>query len=124
MNLIHNSGTTAAAPIALSDERFSMLCAVLEAMASEHRSVLPAFFELTLKTKYTRDDISSQIIDLVYDCSRKDLISEYSLVSGYYYGLISKCIHQGTGYASTYASGITAAQSNLTALYDEICSQN
>lgn len=57
-NLIHNSGTMAGIPIAVPDDRFDMVTATLEAMASEqYRSVMQAFYELALKTKYSRDEI-------------------------------------------------------------------
>jgi len=40
--------------------------AVLEALASEsYRQVTPAYYESALKTKYSRDDISAQMFDLI-----------------------------------------------------------
>lgn len=41
-------------------------CAVLEALSSEfYRTVTPAYFETALKVKYSRDDESSQMFDLL-----------------------------------------------------------
>lgn len=118
-NLIHNSGTMAGVPIAVSDERFEMVTAALEAMASEqYRSVMPAFYELALKTKYSRDEISSQVIDLVYNCSTKDLAGEYAAVSDYFYVLMAQCVLKELPYASTYASKIDSANTALRNLYE------
>lgn len=120
-NLIHNSGTVAAAPIALSDERFEMVCAVLEAMAAKQQTtVLPTFYEVALKTKYSRDDLSSQVIDLVYSCSTKDLVSEYGSMTKYIYAIVAKCVQKGLPFASTYASEITAANAELQKLCDDV----
>ena len=118
-NLIHNSGTMAGVPIAVSDERFDMVTAALEAMASEqYTSVMPAFYELALKTKYSRDEISSQVIDLVYECSTKDLISEYGGMSDNFYALLGRCVLNELPYASTYASKIESANTALRNLYE------
>jgi len=43
-----------------------MIGAVTEALAAEgYRSVTPAYFEIALKNKYTRDDESSQMLDIL-----------------------------------------------------------
>jgi hypothetical protein len=42
--------------------------AVIEALAAESRkSVLPAFYDIALKTKYARDDDSAEMIDIIRD---------------------------------------------------------
>lgn len=49
--------------------------AVLEALGSEtYRSVTPAWYETALKVKYSRDDISAQIIDIIHDAMTTDFI--------------------------------------------------
>ena len=40
--------------------------------AENYRKVTPAYYEISLKTKYVRDDISGQIIDLIHDSSITD----------------------------------------------------
>ena len=46
--------------------RYNMIGAVTEALAAEgYRSVTPAYFEIALKNKYTRDDESSQMLDIL-----------------------------------------------------------
>ena len=53
--------------------------AVLEALASEnYRTVTPAYYEKALKVKYSRDDISSQMFDLI----KGHISFDYGVVHG------------------------------------------
>lgn len=55
--------------------------AVLEAMASEsYYQVTPAYYEKALKVKYSRDDISSQMFDLIRDGVVYDFGTIYSQI--------------------------------------------
>jgi len=55
--------------------------AVLEAMAAEtYRTVTPAYFEIALKEKYSRDDESSRMLDIIIEGNYPDV--------GYIYGLV------------------------------------
>ena len=52
-------------------ERTSVL---LEALAAESRNtVVPAFKEVSLRTKFTRDDESSEMVDIIFDTGFMDL---------------------------------------------------
>ena len=56
-----------------------MAGAVLEALNAEtYRSVVPLWYETALKIKYARDDISSQIIDLIHDSVYTSFLYAYS----------------------------------------------
>ncbi len=56
-----------------------MAGAVIEALSSEsYRSVLPTYYETALKIKYSRDDITSQIIGIIHDASYTDFLYAYS----------------------------------------------
>lgn len=56
-----------------------MAGAVIEALSSEsYRTVLPTYYETALKVKYSRDDQTSQIIDIIHDSSYTDFIYAYS----------------------------------------------
>ena len=60
-------------------QKVDTVCAVLEAMAYySYNYVTPVYYETALKTKYTRDDVSSQIIDIIHDTSMTDLAYVYS----------------------------------------------
>ena len=55
------------------------VCAAFEAMCSEgYRSVAPAYYEIALKTKYIRDDISCQVLDLLHDTRYADFAYVYN----------------------------------------------
>jgi hypothetical protein len=52
--------------IPVTTPNFDMICVVLEALNREtERTVLPAYYEQSLKIKYVRDDYSAQIIDII-----------------------------------------------------------
>ena len=53
-------------PITIGDAEF--VGAIIEAMAAEgYKKVTPAYYEVALKTKYTRDEESAEMIDLILD---------------------------------------------------------
>ena len=53
--------------------------AVLEVLSYETwHTVMPAWYETSLKIKYSRDDIASQIIDLIDDSTTTNFIYAYS----------------------------------------------
>ena len=52
--------------IPVTTPNFDMISVVLEALNREtERTVLPAYYEQSLKIKYVRDDYSAQIIDII-----------------------------------------------------------
>ena len=56
-----------------------MAGAVIEALSSEsYRTVLPTYYETALKIKYSRDDLTSQIVDIIHDASYTDFMYAYS----------------------------------------------
>lgn len=58
----------------LTCEDTEMTGAVLEAMASEgYRTIIPAYYETCLKTKYTRDGESSRTIDILFEGRAYDI---------------------------------------------------
>ncbi len=80
--------------------------AVLEALASEnYRSVTPAYYEKALKVKYSRDDISAQMFDLI----RGHISFDFGVVHGPMMKAISTTLRNAIsrptgGWASTWAS--------------------
>ncbi|MBR5222527.1 MAG: extracellular solute-binding protein [Clostridia bacterium] len=56
-----------------------MAGAILEALNSEtYRSVTPVWYETAMKIKYSRDDVSSQMIDLIHDTITTSFIYAYN----------------------------------------------
>ncbi len=80
--------------------------AVLEALASEnYRTVTPAYYEKALKVKYSRDDISSRMFDLI----KGHISFDYGVVHGPLMEYISTTVRQAICFpngqwASTWAS--------------------
>jgi len=76
------------------------LGAVMEALASDsHRSVMPLYYETILKEKYSRDKLSSQVIDILHDNPVTDFV--YAMMFGYETEI--KYIVQSTG-QNTFSS--------------------
>lgn len=60
----HDGSTAFAIPVTVND--VDMVGAFLEAMSAEtYRSVTPAYFETALKGKYSRDNETSQMLDMI-----------------------------------------------------------
>ncbi len=77
---------------------------ILESLAEEsYRSVLPAYMEVALKDKYTRDPDSAEMLDLVFSTTTLELGDTVwqGDVRGAY---ISICVSGKDTFASTTAS--------------------
>ncbi|MBQ4043571.1 MAG: hypothetical protein IJD06_06210, partial [Clostridia bacterium] len=111
-NLLHNSSNYVTIPITCQNP--DEVGAVIEAMCAEsYRSVVEVFYEIALKTKYSRDSYSGQCIDLIRDITKKNFAYEYD--GQYKCGvLISDCVRNGGGnFSSSYASSISMANKIL-----------
>ncbi len=66
-------------PITLSDEHAEMISIVIEALSAEsYKSVIPKYYEDCLQVKFSRDDESVKMLDLIRDGRVFDM--------GYYHG--------------------------------------
>lgn len=75
--LVHDGGYVGA--VNGSSENLDAAGAILEALNAEtYRSVTPVYYETALKVKYTRDDTSAQMIDLVHDTLMTNFIYAYN----------------------------------------------
>lgn len=109
--LVHDSTTLFCIPVTVKD--IEMPCAVLEAMCAEnYRTVTPAYYEVALKVKYTQDDISSQIIDMIHENVRTDFVyaNNYCFTSSVKLGTIERTL---------MGMGATASKNYMSA-YDSI----
>jgi hypothetical protein len=74
--LVHDTAQLSCIPV--SSGNIAISGAILEALSAEsYRLVTPAYYESALKLKYARDDISSQIIDLLRDSMTTNFIYAY-----------------------------------------------
>lgn len=83
----HDSFTGYAIPNNLTDEDLQEMGAVMEAMAAEsYRTVLPAYYEVTLKDRYCNDPESRDMLDTI--------INSFYVDPGVLYTLSLNNIHQ------------------------------
>ena len=60
-------------PTTLSTDKIGMIATVLEATCSmTSQTVIPAYYDLALKNKYSRDAETAKMIDLIHDCITAD----------------------------------------------------
>ncbi len=99
---------------------------VLEALNAEtYRSVTPVWYETALKIKYSRDDLSSQMIDLIHDAMTTNFVFAYNTsldgIGWIYRELVSQ---KSTDYASKVKSKEKSAQRRLSKLVDAFTAED
>lgn len=73
VSIVHNSSTLTAVPLTVPADRYERVGAALEALYAEsYRKVTPAYYDVALKVKYTQDEQSGQIIDMIRDSMTTD----------------------------------------------------
>ncbi|MBQ7298950.1 MAG: hypothetical protein IJW77_03815 [Clostridia bacterium] len=117
-----NEVTMVGIPITAPDPELSAL--MTEALCREsHDTVAPAFYDIALKGKYTRDENSVEMIELIRDSLTFDIGWMHTVICGLsayqYYALVNE---KTTDFSSWYASKKSAFEkgvSDLNALYFE-----
>ncbi len=105
-------------PLTIAPADLDYISAVVEVLCREtYKSVLPVYYESSLKMKYTRDDTSAQMIDIVHDNIGNSFPMAYnpSLNEIFLSGTFSTD-NVGAGkkdFASSYAKREPAAITNL-----------
>ena len=80
-SLVHD--TAQLTGVSIASQNLDIIGAVLEALGAEsYRRVTPAYYESAMKLKYARDDISSQVIDLIRDTMTTNFIYAYTTSLG------------------------------------------
>lgn len=120
--LLHNSSNFVTVPI--TAKRVNEICAVIEAMCAEsYRSVVEIFYDIALKTKYSRDTYSGQCIDIIRSVTKKNLIYEYNgrFGSGH---IITDCVSAGnTNFSSAYAKTVETSNKKIAQAIEKILKQ-
>lgn len=121
--LVHDGTTVFVTPV--TSKKTDMIGAICEAMAFyNYKTVTPAYYEVALKVKYSRDDMSSQMLDL---------ISESAITNfGYAYAskldsvpLLRTFVQNGAeNFSSWYASHESNAVSGLQEVIDAYISMD
>ncbi|MBQ8508849.1 MAG: hypothetical protein IJ493_02970 [Clostridia bacterium] len=119
LTLVHDSTTLFCIPV--TNTKFDTTCAVLEAMCAEtYRTVTPAYYEVALKVKYTHDEISAQIIDMIHENIVTDFVyaNNYALNS---LGTIARIALHGknSNYMSNYDSRVSQTKAGIQQLIDQ-----
>lgn len=102
-------------PVTLSDpERSGMIIEALN--EASNRYVIPAYYDITLKTKGARDDESAEMLDLILDGRYITFVSAYEGWEGVQWFMINVLKNKKTDFASHYEKNI---KKSLTR-YDKI----
>ncbi|MBR5253353.1 MAG: hypothetical protein IKV39_05705 [Clostridia bacterium] len=116
---IHDITEVGFIPASVSYSEFDLVSAVIEALTKESaNTVIPKYYESTLKVRYARESANAEMIQLIHDNygNAFPLAWDYSLES-FIMGSISQTIKNGAGtYASYYRSYENSAQSTLSDL--------
>nr|MBQ4318264.1 hypothetical protein [Clostridia bacterium] len=77
--VVYGHSGNISAPVTVNDETFEALCAALEALCAEgYRSVTETMYEVALKTKFSRDEMSGQMLDIITSTACKNFSNEYA----------------------------------------------
>ncbi len=94
----HDTAELGFIPAAVPLEDMSFVSAVIEVLCREtYKQLLPAYYENSLKIKYTRDDMGAQMIDIIHD-------------------------HYGNGFALAWSAGLSGVL--LSATFDACIENN
>jgi len=113
------SGTgVSVVPISLSADRFDSVGLLIEALAREsYQTVLPAYKEIALKTKYARDEGSAEMLDVIFDSLTFDLgLSVFPNVT--YYVYMENYLKMVDTFASTTERTANSVDSAITKLIE------
>ena len=99
-----------------------MVGAVMEALASEnYRTTSPVYFETALKVKYSHDDVTSQMYDIIKNGLKFNFGFTFNAATGNFANNFIDAVNQGDGnWASTYASKKDAAEQKLQKFYEDV----
>ncbi|MGM9626410.1 MAG: hypothetical protein ACI3XM_11965 [Eubacteriales bacterium] len=121
--LVHDIVEIGAVPITIDEKNLSMLSAYLQAMTqyTEHH-IMPAYFETALKIKYSQDEQSRNMLDLIRD----GITSPFEYAYKAYFSAVgsdplNKSIVQNTNVvASSVEKGTKTAEKQLEKFMDAL----
>lgn len=74
LTTLHDGTTILGIPKTVTDDVADDVCMVMEALAAEsYRNLTPIYLDVALKNKYTRDEKSAEMIDLI----RQNIVSDF-----------------------------------------------
>ncbi|MCL2518242.1 MAG: extracellular solute-binding protein [Oscillospiraceae bacterium] len=106
-------------PKLVNDENMSG--AVLEALNREsYLNVVPSYYDIALQRKYTRDDESSAMLDIIRDNCIVDFGGMFYVELTYELWCIHALIFNNTDYTTWWASNEAAIQKNMEKLIEQL----
>ncbi|MCQ2433294.1 MAG: hypothetical protein MJ175_11880 [Clostridia bacterium] len=117
--LARNTYSSFAIPTTCKDP--DMVSAVMEAQASQnYRTTSQTYFETALKVKYSRDDMTSQMFDIIKAGSKFNFGVTFSLVMGGVQTKFNRSMADNNpNWASTYAAIEQSAEETLQKFYSD-----
>lgn len=109
--------SVAAVPTTAADSANSAM--ILEAMSADGtQSIIPKYYEIALKTKYVRDETSSQVLDLIRESRYLEFVDMYTAELGFsdHFARYLRGAVEGT-FVSSYAANSEAWSAKLENLY-------
>lgn len=103
-------------------DKLDVVGATMEAMAAQnYKKVSPAYFETALKVKYSRDDATSQMYDLIKQGLKFNFAFTFSAVSGTLANIFVDMVRDNNeNYVSKYESFKEKAETGLQKFYDDV----
>ena len=116
----HDTAELGFIPVAVSYDRLDFISTVIEVLCREtYVQVLPEYYESSLKIKYTRDNSSAQMIDIIHDNHGNGFALAYSAgLSGIF---LANTFNAAIGANSTdFASKYKSLEKPATKLLDKM----
>lgn len=122
----HDTSEIGLMPVTMPEDRLPFASAVLEVLSRESgKTVLPTYYESSLKIKYTRDEVSAQMIDLIHDgLGNSFALAWHQPLSSFLQGVIHSAAMNENTFASKYASAEAGLQSKLEGLIESYKTNN
>ena len=108
--------------ITTTSKNIDAVSATMEALCEEnHYTVSPVYFETALKVKYSRDDESAKMFDLIRESATFDFGRLYGGAAGVSLSIdIKGAVRNDTSWASTYASKKDAAKAAIDSFIESV----
>lgn len=122
----HDTSEIGLIPVTMPEGNLSFVSAVLEVLSREsHKSVLPLYYENSLKVKYTRDNESAQMIDIIHDgLGNSFALAWHQSLNTFLQSVIHSAVMNKDSFASTYASNEKILTKKLEQMIDSYKSNN
>lgn len=122
----HDTSEIGLIPVTMPETNLSFVSAVLEVLSREsNKTVLPLYYENSLKVKYTRDNESAQMIDIIHDgLGNSFALAWHSSINGFLQGVIHASAMSKDSFSSKYASNEKALQKVLDRLIENYKNNN